>query len=338
VEGDVLYALSSDGDLACLETAAGKARWRKSLRADFGGKPGKWAYSESPLIDGDVLVVTPGGAEATLVALNKKTGAVIWKSAVPGGDPAAYSSAIAIEAAGHKQYVQFLDKGVVGVDAKTGQFLWRYAKTSTGPANIPTPVFQDGYVYSSNARRFGGGLVQLHASGEGVICASAHLGPISLVGQILVARGYRVTMPLETERDDMQRAINRARRGLGLEFIPIESALGLRRVLREGKVLGFLADRAVTGTGERVPFFGREALLPSAHVAFAMRSGAALVPAFAHRDGNVVSASFEPPLEIPRTGDRDADLRQGVRRWAEVLERYVRRAPEQWAVFEKVWE
>ncbi len=176
------------------------------------------------------------------------------------------------------------------------------------------------------------------ASGEGVICASAHLGPISLVGQILVARGYRVTMPLETERDDMQRAINRARRGLGLEFIPIESALGLRRVLREGKVLGFLADRAVTGTGERVPFFGREALLPSAHVAFAMRSGAALVPAFAHRDGNVVSASFEPPLEIPRTGDRDADLRQGVRRWAEVLERYVRRAPEQWAVFEKMWD
>ncbi len=106
VDGDALYALGSDGDLACVETASGKILWRKNLRADFGGKPGKWAYAESPLIDGDVLLATPGGAEATLVALNKKTGAVIWKSAVPGGDLAAYASAITIEFAGRKEYVQ----------------------------------------------------------------------------------------------------------------------------------------------------------------------------------------------------------------------------------------
>src|SRR5437867_5770179 len=192
VGGDVLYALGSDGDLACLRVATGKPVWRKHLRNDFGGKPGKWAYSESPLIDGDVMVVTPGGTDATLVALNKKTGEVIWKSAVPGGDPAAYSSAIAIEAAGHKQYVQFLDKGVVGVDAKTGQFLWRYAKTSTGPANIPTPVAQDGYVYSANARRFGGALVQLHATGDGVTAEEVYFErdvPNTLGGQVLLA-GY----------------------------------------------------------------------------------------------------------------------------------------------------
>ncbi|MGH9628695.1 MAG: PQQ-binding-like beta-propeller repeat protein [Bryobacteraceae bacterium] len=189
VDGDVLYALGSDGDLACLETATGKVLWQKSLRRDFDGKPGRWAYSESPLLDGDVLVVTPGGSEATLVALNKKTGAVIWKSAVPGGDAAAYSSAVAINAAGRKQYVQFLDKGVVGVDAKTGEFLWRYDRTSTGPANIPTPVAQDGYVYSANARRFGGGLVQLHATGEGVTAEEVYFEravPNTLGGQVLL--------------------------------------------------------------------------------------------------------------------------------------------------------
>jgi outer membrane protein assembly factor BamB len=190
VDGAVLYALSSDGDLACLETATGKILWQKSLRNDFGGRSGRWAYSESPLIDGEVLVVTPGGADATIVALNKKTGAVIWKSAVPGGDPAAYSSAIVVQAAGRKQYVQFLDKGVVGVDAKTGQFLWRYERTSTGPANIPTPVAHEAYIYSANARRFGGGLVQLHATKEGVTAEEVYFErdvPHTLGGQILLA-------------------------------------------------------------------------------------------------------------------------------------------------------
>jgi outer membrane protein assembly factor BamB len=104
----LLYALSSNGDLACLATATGQIRWHKSLRSDFGGKPGRWAYSESPLIDGDVLVCTPGGSEATLVALNKKTGAVIWRAAVPGGDEAGYASVNVLELGGRKQYVQFL--------------------------------------------------------------------------------------------------------------------------------------------------------------------------------------------------------------------------------------
>jgi outer membrane protein assembly factor BamB len=140
-------------------------------------------------VDGDVLVVTPGGADATIVALNKKTGAIIWKSSVPGGDAAAYASAIVVEAAGRKQYVQFLDKGLVGVDAKTGRFLWRYDKTSGGPANIPTPVTHNGYVYSANARRFGGGLVQLHAAENGVTAEEVYFEravPNTLGGQILL--------------------------------------------------------------------------------------------------------------------------------------------------------
>jgi outer membrane protein assembly factor BamB len=177
VDGDVLYALGSDGDLACLETATGKARWQKSLRTDFGGEPGRWAYAESPLVDGETLVCTPGGRQATLVALNKKTGDVIWKCAVPGGDPAAYASVIVVEAGGVKQYVQFLEKGVVGVDAKTGKFLWRYDKTAQGsPANIPTPVAHDGFVYSATGRS-GGGLVKLDVKGDSVAAEPVYFTP-----------------------------------------------------------------------------------------------------------------------------------------------------------------
>jgi outer membrane protein assembly factor BamB len=189
IDGARLYALGSDGDLVCLETASGKLVWRKSLRADFSGKPGKWAYAESPLVDGDVLVVTPGGKDATIVALNKQSGATIWKSAVPGGDAAAYASAIVAHAAGRKQYVQFLDQGLVGVDAATGRFLWRYDGTSKGPANIATPVAHGDYIYNTNARRFGAALVQLHPTAEGISAEQVYLErdlPNTLGGQVLL--------------------------------------------------------------------------------------------------------------------------------------------------------
>jgi outer membrane protein assembly factor BamB len=168
IEGDVLYALGSDGDLVCMEIASGKIRWQKSLRGDFGGKPGMWAYSESPLIDGDALICTPGGGEATMVALNKKNGEVIWKCALPEGDLAAYSSAIVLDSGGTRQYVQLLQKGLVGVEAKSGKMLWRFAKpVSRFDANIPTPVAGDNYVYVASAGT-GAGAVKLTAKGGSI--------------------------------------------------------------------------------------------------------------------------------------------------------------------------
>lgn len=167
VDGELLFALGSDGDLACLQTRDGKLRWHKHLREEFSGKPGTWAYSESPLIDGDRLVCTPGGSVATMVALDKKSGDVIWQAALSQSDDAAYSSPIVFEAAGTRQYVQLLQKGLVGVDAKTGKLLWRYAKPiSRFDANIPTPVAADGYVYVASAGT-GGGAVELKKAGTG---------------------------------------------------------------------------------------------------------------------------------------------------------------------------
>jgi outer membrane protein assembly factor BamB len=167
VDGNFIYALGSDGDIACLELKTGKVRWTKNIRTEFDGKPGTWAYAESPLVDGDVVVVTPGGAQATMVALNKKTGALIWKSAVPGGDPAGYASAIVVQAAGRRQYVQLLSKGIVGVDAKTGQFLWRNSEAAKGPAQYFTPIARGDFVYGG-ALGVGGTMVRLKPDGNGV--------------------------------------------------------------------------------------------------------------------------------------------------------------------------
>jgi len=163
--------------LAALDAASGKVRWKKSLGADFGGQPHTWAYAESPLIDGDALIVTPGGAKATLVALNKKTGAVIWESAVPGGDMAGYSSAIVVQAAGRKQYVQFLAKGLVGVDAKTGQFLWRYERPVAGAYQAATPIVSKEYVYAAAGGNAGAGLVRLVAAVGGVTAEQVYFEP-----------------------------------------------------------------------------------------------------------------------------------------------------------------
>lgn len=172
---------------------------------------------------------------------------------------------------------------------------------------------------------------------KGVIFGSAHLGPVALVGQILMQRGFTLTLPAEKTNSELMRAVNRARQAQGLVLVPIDSGLGIHRVIRDGGTLGILADRAVTGVGETVEFFGRPALLPSAHVALALRTGAALLPAFAWREKGLLCARIEAPLELASTGDREADVRAGVRQFAAVLERYIKEHPEQWTVFEPVW-
>lgn len=189
VDGEVLFALGSDGDLACLDAATGQVRWRKQLRTDFGGKPGAWAYAESPLVDGDTLVVTPGGAEATLVALNKHTGEVRWRAALPEAEEAAYASAIVVEWGGVRQYVQLLQKGLVGLDARNGRLLWHYPKpVSRYKENIPTPLESTGLIYTAAAGT-GGGTVRLRRTGDGVTFEELYFEaklPTAIGGSVLV--------------------------------------------------------------------------------------------------------------------------------------------------------
>lgn len=170
VDGDRLYCLASDGKLVCLGTD-GKEKWHKDLVKDFGGRVGQprmsWAYSESVLVDGEKVVCTPGGDTATILALNKLTGDVIWKCPVPGGDGADYASIVVAEPGGLKQYVQFLRKAVVGVDAKSGKFLWQYEKPAAMGANIFTPVATGNKVFAASGRS-GGGLAELAVTDTGV--------------------------------------------------------------------------------------------------------------------------------------------------------------------------
>jgi len=147
--------------------------WSKNLQKDFGGKNPRWKYSESPLIDGGRLLCTPGGRDAVMVALDKKTGELIWKCSMPdigpkGKDEAGYSSIVVTEAGGLRQYVQLTNKGLIGVAAEDGRFLWGYNKIANRVANIPTPVIYEDYVFCSTSYNTGSALLKLTAADNGV--------------------------------------------------------------------------------------------------------------------------------------------------------------------------
>jgi len=160
-DGGNLYVVGVSGDLVCLESGSGRILWQKNFVTDFGGQVPQWGYSESPLVDGNKVIATPGGNGAALVAFNKTSGEVLWKAAVPGNDRAHYSSAIKATVNGQPQYLQFLSRGVVGVSAADGAFQWRYTSPANGTANISTVLFKDNHVFGATAYRTGGGLARI---------------------------------------------------------------------------------------------------------------------------------------------------------------------------------
>ena len=173
IDAGFAYAISSDGNLICAEVMKGEIKWKKNLKTDFGGRTGNWAYAESPLIDGDLLICTPGGQGSALVALKKSDGELVWKSSIEGlkgqkraYSTAGYSSPIVTTIAGVKQYVQFLDGGLVGVDAKDGKLLWHYDAPANGTANCSTPLVQGEFVFAASAYGNGGGQAKITKDGE----------------------------------------------------------------------------------------------------------------------------------------------------------------------------
>jgi outer membrane protein assembly factor BamB len=227
VDGERLYVLGLGGDLACLQVRDGKVVWRRSLTRDFGGRVPTWSYRESPLVDGDKVICTPGGPDVTLVALDKLTGKTVWKSQVPGSPGPAYASAIAVDFGGQREYVQLTQRALVGVAAPDGKFLWRYDKPANRTGiNCSTPLYHDGLVFAASAYGAGGGLVKLSKDGDGGVRAEEvyfsrkmqnhHGGMILLDGCLYGANGgneggYLVCLDFQTgkvlwdERDSGQR-------------------------------------------------------------------------------------------------------------------------------------
>jgi len=162
VDGELVFAIGQFGDIAAFEASNGKERWHKELVKDFGGTRAEWGYTESPLVDGEQVVFTPGGSKGAVAAVNKQTGETIWQSK-EFTDLAHYSSLITAEIGGVRQYIQLTAASVAGVAAKDGKLLWR-APRRGATAVIPTPIYSEGFVYVTSGYGVGCNLFKVDAS------------------------------------------------------------------------------------------------------------------------------------------------------------------------------
>jgi outer membrane protein assembly factor BamB len=215
VAGGRVYGVTIEGDLVCADAQSGKQIWKVNYGQDFGGRMmSTWGYSESPLVDGDREICTPGSRRAALAALDAATGRTIWTTPMQaiggaGKDGAGYSSVVVSNGGGVKQYVQLVGRGVIGVDAQSGAMLWGYNRVANGTANVPTPIVKGDYVFCSSGYGDGGSaLLQLSKGGGGRVQAREvyymsarqtqnHHGGMILVGDhVYMGHGHNNGFPL----------------------------------------------------------------------------------------------------------------------------------------------
>jgi outer membrane protein assembly factor BamB len=167
VDGDRVYAVTANGDYACLAADTGKIIWQKRAVEDLGGKRTGWGYCDYPLVDGDNLIVTPGGSKGVVTALDKKTGAVVWACPLPGGDAHGHCTLVAAEIAGTRQYINHLSRWMVGVSAKDGILHWKYDGMKTKIATTHGPVVRDDTVFYASGYGVGHVLLKVGKTDAG---------------------------------------------------------------------------------------------------------------------------------------------------------------------------
>lgn len=165
-DADRVYALGANGDLICVGQAKGEEVWQKNILEEYGGHNIQWGISESVLIDGKNLICTPGGKNATMVALDKMTGRGVWRQLVDGAPQAAYSSPILVEYQGDRMYVNYVHTAVVAVRAKDGNFLWGNQESANDVANCSTPLYSDGQIFTASGYGKGAALFKLLKGGK----------------------------------------------------------------------------------------------------------------------------------------------------------------------------
>ena len=204
VDADRVYALGAAGNLICADAATGAKIWERHMLKAYQARNIHWGISESPLVDGNRLIVNAGGPGASIVALDKSTGNELWRTQ---SDEASYSSGVAVEIGGVRQYVFFTGEAAVGVLAANGELLWRYQPVSNSTANAATPVVRDNLVFLSSDYGTGCALLRLESDGRSTSAAEVyfsremrnHYSTSILIGDHLYGFSGRILTAMEFE-------------------------------------------------------------------------------------------------------------------------------------------
>lgn len=190
VDGQYVYALGSSGELCCVQVQDGSIRWRLNMLARFRGRMIDHGLSESPLVEAQMVIVTPGGEDATMVALDKLTGKVIWTCRTPlGAIPASYASPIAVTVGGNRQVAAFTANGAIGVRVADGKLLWTNQRIADGFI-IVTPVFGNDHVLFTQGPETGSVLLRLTPQGEAQEVYFDRRGMRNHHGGVVLVDGY----------------------------------------------------------------------------------------------------------------------------------------------------
>ena len=176
--------------------------------------------------------------------------------------------------------------------------------------------------------------------GKGVVLITAHIGNIDIMGQLPGAFGVPISGPVErTKPDRLFEYTLRLRRSHGVKLIPSDGPMmELYRALKRGEIVGLPTDKGIADNTRTIEFFGAPAPLPSGPVRLALRTGAALVPAYCLRlPDDTFKVRVEPELELQQSGDREADELDGMRKIVTSMEKVISENPEQWLVAAPIW-
>jgi len=263
VDGDRLYVLTENGDLACLRVRDGSVVWQRNVLDDFRGRNINWLMSESPLVDGTLVIVTPGGRNAAMVALDKLTGKTVWASRELS-DEAGYASPIVADVQGVRTIMTLTAEAGVGVRASDGTLMWRHRSVANQTANVATPVYSASRVFYSSAYGQGGALLSLRAS-EGTVRAQEvyftrdmqnHHGGMVLLDGYLYGYNNAILTCLEFATGKVMWRHRSVGKGA------VTAADGHLYIVSENHVVG-LAEASPSGYREKGRFGIRDQGLPS---------------------------------------------------------------------------
>ena len=189
IVGDKIYLLSGIGKLYCFNNETGDILWTKDLFKDFDGSIIQWGMNETPVVDGKVLYITPGGKKNNLVALNRHTGDLIWSS--PGnGELSAYCTPLLFEHNGRKLLATHSESHLMGFDATTGKMLWKQHQPNEWSVHPNTPIYDEGGLFYLSGYGQGGGMLELSSDGNSAKLIWTHKNMDSRMGAAVLVDGY----------------------------------------------------------------------------------------------------------------------------------------------------